>query len=198
MRVTLTSVSKGPNGIALPETSVAFVSGSARLAIAETEQRPTILGLLAAGRMRPDTGEVLLDGKRDAAALRRRVALVDAPDVSDPAGDVTVAGIVAEELMFAGRRSDPVAALRRLDELEARDLARIEVGILRLDAPEHLLQLAEGGDAAAERQHRPIPGVHAVAVALVLPEDIQHRLDLLELRLAASGSVMPMSACSSA
>lgn len=127
MRVTLTDVSKGREGIALPETSAEFASGRAVLAVAETEQRPTLLGLMASGRMRPDTGAVLIDGGRDAAALRRRVALVDAPDVSDPAPNVTVAGIVAEELMFAGRRSDPVAALRWLDDAGARDLARVPI-----------------------------------------------------------------------
>ncbi|WP_243075984.1 hypothetical protein [Microbacterium sp. SS28] len=127
MRVEATGVSKGRKGIALPETSLAFASGSARLAIAETEQRPTILGLIAAGRMRPDTGTVLIDGEVDAAAIRRRVALVDAPDVSDPAPDVAVAGIVAEELMFSGRRSDPRSALRWLEQLDARDLARIPI-----------------------------------------------------------------------
>lgn len=138
MRVTLTGVSKGRAGIALPETSAVLSSGRAALAVAETEQRPTILGLIAAGRMRPDTGEVLIDGRKDAGALRRRVALVDAPDVSDPAPNVTVAGIVAEELMFAGRRSDPVAALRWLDEAGARELARVPIADV---APERRLRL---------------------------------------------------------
>lgn len=127
MLVALTGVSKGRDGLALPETTVEFASGRARLAISETEQRPTILGLIAAGRMRPDTGNVTIDGAKDASALRRRVALVDAPDVSEPASNVTVAGIVAEELMFAGRASHPVAALRWLDEAGARDLARVPI-----------------------------------------------------------------------
>jgi hypothetical protein len=138
MRVALTGVSKGRGGIALPDTSAEFSSGRVVLAVAETEQRPTLLGLMASGRMRPDTGDVLIDGRRDAAALRRRIALVDAPGVSDPAPTVTVAGIVAEELMFAGRRSDPVAALRWLDEAEARDLARVPIADV---APQRRLRL---------------------------------------------------------
>ena len=125
MLVELSEVSKGRNGLALPETSVQFTSGRARLVIAETEQRPTVLGLIASGRMRPDTGSVVIDGETDAAALRLRVALIDSPDVSEPAPNVTVAGIVAEELMFAGRRSNPVAALRWLEESGARELARV-------------------------------------------------------------------------
>ena len=138
MRVTLTGVSKGRGGIALPHTSAEFSSGRVALAVAETEQRPTILGLIAAGRMRPDTGEVRIEGETDAAALRRRIALVDAPDVSDPAPDVTVAGIVAEELMFAGRRSGPLAALRWLDDAGARDLAGVPIADV---VPERRLRL---------------------------------------------------------
>jgi hypothetical protein len=123
MRVELDGVSKGRRGAALPPASVSYRSGRATLAVAETEQRPTVLGLIAAGRMRPDTGAVTIDGATDAAAVRRRVALVDAPDVCDPAPNVSVAGLVGEELMFAGRRADPISARRWLDGLGYRELA---------------------------------------------------------------------------
>ncbi|WP_307785421.1 hypothetical protein [Microbacterium hibisci] len=116
MRVELDAVGKGRREHALPLTSTAFESGRVTLAVAETAQRPTVLGLLASGRMRPDTGRVTLDGRRDSARLRRRVALVDAPDVSEPEPNVTLAGVAAEELMFAGRRSDPLAVRRWLSE----------------------------------------------------------------------------------
>lgn len=123
MRVSLTSVSKGR---ALPETSLSFASGTARLAVAETEQRPAVLGLIASGRMRA-SGEVLIDGAPDARALRRRVALVDAPEVCDPAPDVAVAGVAAEELMFAGRPSSPLAVRRWLTDAGFADLARVPI-----------------------------------------------------------------------
>lgn len=103
MHVILSDVSKGPNGRALQRTSIGFQRGEVTLVAAETERRPTVLGLIASGRMRPDTGDVTIDGRADATSLRRCVALVDAPDVSDPAADVTVGSVVAEELMFAGR-----------------------------------------------------------------------------------------------
>lgn len=127
MRVEVRAASKGR---ALPEISTAFESGRAVLVYAETEQRPTVLGLLASGRMRPARGVVEIDGRVDAGALRRRVALVDAPDVSDPDPNVLVAGVVAEELMFAGRRSDPVAARRWLDELGLGELALVAVSTI--------------------------------------------------------------------
>jgi hypothetical protein len=80
--------------------------------------------------MRPDTGTVTIDGRADAAAIRRTIALVDAPDVSDPAPNVTVAGVAAEELMFAGVPSDPVSVARRLDDLGLRGVARIPIANL--------------------------------------------------------------------
>lgn len=127
MRVVLDAVGKGRREHALPATSAVFESGVATLVAAETEQRPTVLGLIASGRMRPDTGGVTLDGRTDASGLRRRVALVDAPAVSEPEPDVTLAGVAAEELMFAGRRSDPVAVRRWLVEHGVGDEASVPV-----------------------------------------------------------------------
>ncbi|MGP3533521.1 hypothetical protein ACTU3I_01905 [Microbacterium sp. RD1] len=125
MKVELRGVGKGR---ALPETSLSYETGAVTLAVAETEQRPTVMGLLASGRMRPATGSVTIDGKADAAALRRAVALVDALDVSEPEPNVTVAGVVAEELMFAGSAPNPFAARRWLDGLGMAEAAGIPIG----------------------------------------------------------------------
>ncbi|MFJ6651719.1 hypothetical protein ACIQLJ_02855 [Microbacterium sp. NPDC091313] len=128
MEIALHEVAKGRDGRALPSTTLAYRSGAATLAVAETEQRPTVFGLLASGRMRPDSGRVTIDGRADAAALRRAVALVDALDVSEPEPNVAVAGVVAEELMFAGVAPNPFAARRWLDDVGLGDLAGIPVG----------------------------------------------------------------------
>lgn len=130
MRITLTAVTKGPRHSALPPTTVEFGSGAVSLACAETERRPTVLGLIASGRMRPDTGSVLLDGHTDSSGMRRRIALVDAPGVSDPAADVTVAEVVAEELMFAGRIGHRRAVSRVLGDLGLADRARSDMADL--------------------------------------------------------------------
>lgn len=124
MHVELSDVSKGRHGLALPHMSLAYGNDLARLAVAETEQRPTVLGLIASGRMAPDTGIVRIDGTPDRGALRRRVALIDAPEVSDPAPNVTVAGIVAEELMFAGCPAAPRHVRRWLSAHDWREIAR--------------------------------------------------------------------------
>lgn len=110
MKIVLDGVSKGRDGSALPVTGVRFESGAATLVSAETAQRPSVLGLIASGRMRSDTGMVTIDGDVDYGRMRARIALVDAPDVNEPAPDVTVTGVVAEELMFAGASANPLAA----------------------------------------------------------------------------------------
>ena len=124
MRVELDGVSKGKGGIVLEPTSLSFRTGEATFARAETEQRPTVLGLIASGRMKPDTGTVLVDGATDRKTMRRVIALIDAPDVSEPASGVAVSGVVAEELMFAGRASHPFAVARLLESLDLAHLAK--------------------------------------------------------------------------
>jgi len=123
--VELADVSKGR---ALPPTSVRFASGTAVLVEAETEQRPSVLGLIASGRMRPATGTVTIDDATDPRALRRRVALIDAPSVNEPAGGVSLAGIVAEELMFAGAAASPRAVSQWLADAGVRELSSYPIG----------------------------------------------------------------------
>lgn len=124
MRVRATAVAKGPRGRALPPTDIVLRSGTAVFVETETAQRPTVLGLIVTGRMRPDGGDVTLDGADDARGLRRRLALVDAPDVSEPHSDVRLADVVAEELMFAGRPNGPLAVRRELTRFDASGEAR--------------------------------------------------------------------------
>lgn len=126
MRIVVDAVVKGRS--ALPETSTAYETGAASLVVAETEQRPTVLGLVASGRMKVDAGTVTIDGRSDRGAIRRRVALVDAPVVSEPEPNVTVTGVVAEELMFAGRAPTPFAAARWLEQIGLEAIAGLPIG----------------------------------------------------------------------
>lgn len=128
MRISLSRISKGRGGQALPPMSLEFHSGAVRFAIAETEQRPTVLGLIASGRMRPESGTVLLDGEVSPKQMRVKIALVDAPDVSDPHPDVTLLGVVGEELMFAGLPATPLHAKRWLSQLGYVELAGVPIG----------------------------------------------------------------------
>lgn len=148
MRVIASKVSKGAGGSALPETSLEVHSGQAMLTAMETEQRPTVLSLIVSGRMKPTTGSVTIDGNASRRELRKRLAVVDALDVSEPHADVRFGEVVAEELMFAGRMPAPWAVRHWLDEHGMREHERVPMGQLvpevRIRALAELALLREG------------------------------------------------------
>ncbi len=110
-------------GAALPVVSAVAGPGHPGVVAVETEQAPVLASLVAGGRMRPDTGRVLLDGHEDAAAVRRAVALVDTPGVAEPFPVMTLTQIVREELAFAGQRPSRAHVDTVLDELGLRQHA---------------------------------------------------------------------------
>jgi hypothetical protein len=140
MTLELDSVGIGTDpGAPLPVVSA--VAGPRRPGIiaVETEQAPVLASLVAGGRMRPDTGRVLLDGHEDAAAVRRAFALVDTPGVAEPFPVMSLRRIVREELAFAGRRpsKDDVATV--LDELGMTQYADTHVQRVPTDVRVRLL-----------------------------------------------------------
>jgi hypothetical protein len=128
MKIVVDAVSKGSRGIPLPETSLAFESGRVTVAVAETGDHPTVLSLVASGRMLPDTGSVTIDGVADAALVRERIALVDAPEVSEPAADLLLRWVVREELMYAGRSTSRETVAEVIDQAGGSEYAGVRVG----------------------------------------------------------------------
>lgn len=126
MKVSLEEVSAGPKNSALEPTSLTYESGRVTIAYVATESRPTVLGLLASGRMKPASGTISLDDRADARAVRSRVALVDAPDVSAPEPNLSLAGVMSDELAFAGYASGPLHARKFLKELGITENPGIE------------------------------------------------------------------------
>jgi ABC-type hemin transport system ATPase subunit len=61
------------------------------------------LGL--SGRLKPDGGDVKLDGSTNERVLRQRVAVVDAPGITEPEDALPVSTVVGEELAIAGRKA---------------------------------------------------------------------------------------------
>ncbi|WP_110589877.1 hypothetical protein [Microbacterium suaedae] len=120
------SVAKGP----LPATSLEVATGGVTLVPVEGGQRPTLLALILAGRMTPAAGDVTLDGASDARQLRRRVAIVDAPDTSAPVDDLPLASVVTEEFVFSGLRGPRRAARRLLADEGLSDHASTPIGDL--------------------------------------------------------------------
>lgn len=102
MRVSLDRAAIGSGLAAAVPALDLVVDGPTPVAIAvQTDERPLLVSLLLAGRIRADSGRVLVDGREDAGELRRRTALVDTPVVSEPTAGIALRTIVAEEFSFA-------------------------------------------------------------------------------------------------
>lgn len=140
--------------VLLEPTSLAVAAGMRILVTGEPGHGHAALALVVGGRMKPSSGQVLLDAADDRPRLRHAVALVDTPGVTEPDGVIPVATMVAEELSMAGRRArraDVAPWLNRLG-LSGRD------PVDDLSAIERTWLLAE---LAALR-----PGVRALVLTL--------------------------------
>jgi ABC-2 type transport system ATP-binding protein len=132
IRVTLDSVGVGTGvAAALPPVSLEFETGVPVAFGVETEQRPTVLSLVASGRMKPDAGTVTATvtatGSARAARLADRIALVDTPLVAEPDPALRVRTVVTEEFVFAGVRRSVKAFLA---ERELADYANAPISAL--------------------------------------------------------------------
>jgi hypothetical protein len=78
--------------------------------------------------MTPKAGVGELDGREDPKGLRRRVAIVDAPDTSAPADELPLASVITEELVFAGLRGPRRATRKLLADEGLSDLASTPIG----------------------------------------------------------------------
>ena len=87
----------------------------------------------------PDGGEVKLDGKGDLAVLRRRVAVVDAPGITEPDDALPVKSVVGEELAIAGRKAGGKAVQAWLESHEAAEHADKRFEHLPVDVRTRLL-----------------------------------------------------------
>lgn len=128
MKIVADGVSKGSGGTPLPLTTVEFETGRVTVVEAETGDRPVVLALILSGRMRPDSGTVTLDGVDDPALLRERIALVDAPEVSEPPADLPLAVALRDELLYAGRPTGRASVAQTLADAGGTDFARTAVG----------------------------------------------------------------------
>jgi len=162
IRVTLRGAAVGTGrDAALPPVSVSFGPGFPTLLATEGGNRPTVLSLVASGRMKLDEGSIDAmdsDGHPlSPARLRRAIALIDTPLVAEHSDDVSIATVVREELALArsNHRADRPAeysdrhgfgslpADHRLRLLIDLALRRPEVAALVITSPER-----HGGDPA--------------------------------------------------
>jgi ABC-2 type transport system ATP-binding protein len=128
-------------GASVPPLTLRVADGAPSVVAVETAERPTLVSLLLGGRLRPDAGRVGVDGHDDPGLLRARTALVDTPVVAEPTAGLSLAGVVAEELSFAGLPSSRSAVRRFLDAHDAAAYAHVAVGVL--PAAHRVLLLSE-------------------------------------------------------
>ncbi|SFI55985.1 ABC transporter ATP-binding protein [Amycolatopsis sacchari] len=113
----------GPHGTVLPPTSLTVEEGGLEFVHGEPGTGVTAFGLALTGRLKPTTGLVTVDGKPDAARLRRVTAVVDAPGVSEPEDALPLRVVVGEELALGGRPAGKQDVTRWLAEHDAAGLA---------------------------------------------------------------------------
>jgi hypothetical protein len=107
---------RGPHASMLNATTVSV--GDHQLVLLAGYPGPghVAAALSLSGRLRPDGGDVKLDGQTDGGVLRRRVAVVDAPGITEPDDALPVKSIVGEELAIAGRKAGGKAVQAWLQE----------------------------------------------------------------------------------
>ena len=115
VEIALQQVQVGMRRPILPVTSFTVRSGEVTVQACPTDQAPTVLALVAGGQMRPSRGKVTYNGRRLRGKLKQRIAIVDAPTVSEPDDYVTLRRTVAEEYTYIGRVATAGRVQRFLD-----------------------------------------------------------------------------------
>ena len=82
----------------LPATTLEALRGDLLLVQADGQSRRTALALALTGRMKPSTGTVAMGHEGSMATLRRRSAIIDAPEVNAPEHHLTVRSLASEDL----------------------------------------------------------------------------------------------------
>lgn len=95
----------GAHGPLLAPTSLRVTDGQTVLVTGEAGTGKTALALALSGRLKPSSGSIRLDGSAHPDELRRAVAVVDAPQITEPDDSLQVRDVTAEGLALARRGS---------------------------------------------------------------------------------------------
>ena len=107
---------QGPHAPMLHSTSVSVSDHQLVLLAGYPGPGHVAVSLGLSGRLKPDGGYVRLDGDTSGRVLRRRVAVVDAPGITEPDDALPVQTVVGEELAIAGRKAGRKAVQEWLTE----------------------------------------------------------------------------------
>ena len=114
-------------GAVVPALSLTVAPGAPTVIAVETDERPLLVSMLLGGRIKADSGHVLIDGRGDDDALRAAVALVDTPFVAEPPAEIPLALVIAEEFSFSSRPSSSRDVLDFLRRHGVAEYARLPV-----------------------------------------------------------------------
>lgn len=131
----------------LPSTSLEASRGEVLLIQGDGQESRTALALALTGRMKPSSGTVALGHDDSMAALRKRSAVVDSPEVSAPENHLTVRSLVSEDLALVPwkfrDRTRPTAWIIKhgfrdilekwVEELESERLLQLQLSLALAD-----------------------------------------------------------------
>ncbi|MDJ0333770.1 hypothetical protein QMG83_00885 [Salinibacterium sp. G-O1] len=131
MRLAMDAAAIGRGlGAEVPPMTLWAGPGAPSVVQVETAERPMLVSMMLAGRIGADTGAIRVDDRTDPVALRQHTALVDTPVVAEPVAGVSLAGVVAEELVFADRPAGRRAVRAFLEQHELLRFARVPMRAL--------------------------------------------------------------------
>lgn len=107
---------RGPHAPMLHATSVSVSDHQLVLLAGYPGPGHVAASLGLSGRLKPDGGDVRLDGQTSGRVLRRRVAVVDTPGITEPDDALPVQTVVGEELAIAGHKAGRKAVQEWLGE----------------------------------------------------------------------------------
>ncbi len=202
MNVTLDAAGIGTGlGADVPPISLVVTPGTPLAIAVEGDEQPLFVSMLLGGRLKPDTGTVLLDGRilngrDDTDALREATALVDTPWVAEPSAGIALRTIVMEELAFAGLPCARVDVRRLLREhglddygplpiraLPAADRVRLfsELAVLRPGVAMIVVTSPERHGAAAADWYAPLAAIAERGILVAIVTDVATTSALVSL-----------------
>jgi len=202
MRITLDGAAIGEGlGADVPTTSFTVQSGTPVALAVEGDELPLLISMMLGGRLKPQSGRVLIDDLDDDDLLRARTALVDTPWVAEPSPGIDLRVIVAEEFSFAdqptGRKAVDVFLSRHgledyatlpMRALPAGDRVRLfsELAVLRNDVGCIIVTSPERHGAGVEEWYEPLVGIAERGILVVIVTDVA-----TSATLTALGAALP-------
>jgi ABC-2 type transport system ATP-binding protein len=197
MLVTLDGAGIGEGlGADVPPISLDVHEGTPIAIAVEGDEQPLLVSMLLGGRLRADTGRVLLDGRDDTDALRAATALVDTPWVAEPAAGIALHTVVMEEFAFAGLPSSRRVVARELSRhgleeyeqlpiraLPAGERIRLfsELAVLRPGVSMIIVTSPERHGATASDWYAPLAAIAERGIVVAIVTDVATAATLVPL-----------------